>query len=70
MAPLPIALATSSPERRQRNLARGIAETLDDSIELARRFRERRSADQPHVGGVRAPELHPTYVEPKSHDEP
>ncbi len=55
MAPLPIALATSSPERRQRNLARGIAETLDDSIELARRFRERRSAGQPHVGGVRAP---------------
>ncbi len=55
MAPLPIALATSSPERRQRNLARGIAETLDDSIELARRFRERRRAGQPHVGGVRAP---------------
>ncbi len=55
MAPLPIALATSSPERRQRNLARGIAETLDDSIELARRFRERRGAGHPHVGGVRAP---------------
>ncbi len=55
MAPLPIALATSSPERRQRNLARGIAETLDDSIELARRFRERHGAGRPHVGGVRAP---------------
>ncbi len=55
MTPLPIALATSSPERRQRNLARGIAETLDDSIELARRFRERHGAGQPHVGGVRAP---------------
>ncbi len=53
--PLPIALATSSPERQQRNLARGIAETLDDSIELARRFRERHGAGRPHVGGVRAP---------------